>query len=176
MLMRKNLNGSMSTRHPHRMNRQLKIRFQAHISLAMSQTQSPGVLGSAAPRSSPFAIPRVITHNVVVTELSGIVSRIVADLTQKAIPSASNILSYASEVMQMIENIPCLNGAQKLTILLAVINTVIEHSSLTPDEKAGMISLVACVVPQFASLMCTATGGQFNLNKRSCFSCWGKRS
>jgi hypothetical protein len=121
--------------------------------------------------------PSALSQGVVTSNLTAIVTQVVGLVSQQTTPSVGNLLSYAVEAMQIIENVPQLTGAQKLQVLLAVINTVIQQSSLSPTEQSTLSSLASFLLPPFASIVCAAASGVYNINQKieaSCTNCWSK--
>jgi hypothetical protein len=121
--------------------------------------------------------PSVLSQGVVTFDLSTIINQIVGLVSQHSTPSVANLLSYGVEVMQLIENVPQLTGPQKLQVLLAVINTIISGSTLSAPEQSALMSLASFLLPSFASIVCAAASGVYNINKKieeGCSSCWGK--
>jgi hypothetical protein len=113
----------------------------------------------------------------VTSDLSAIINQVVGLVSQHSTPSVGNLLSFAVEAMQIIENVPQLIGAQKLQVLLTVVNIIIQQSSLSPPEQTALMSLSSFLIPSFASIVCAASKGIYNINQKveaGCSSCWGK--
>lgn len=149
-----------------------KLTTQPQSSSTASSTPAP----SAPPAPTTGIATSTLTQGVITSNLNALVSQITGLVSKHTTPSPANILSYSVEAMQIIENVPQLTGAQKLQVLQAVINSVIQNSSLSAAEQSSLEALAGFVLPPFASIICQAAKGILNINKFleeegcSCFS------
>ncbi len=79
--------------------------------------------------------------------------------------NSTSLLTYATEAMQLIENLPKFSGAQKLEVLSAVVSEIISSSNLPAEEKVALNALVTALIPTFASVLVMASKGFLDLNK-----------
>jgi len=98
-------------------------------------------------------------------QASVLTTQIITQVKQNIPISRASIINYAIEAMQLIENIPYLTGADKQSVLLSVINTIIENSSsLSAAEKTDLEALASTILPPVIAAICAAANGLLNIN------------
>jgi len=134
--------------------------------MSTAQTQVSAA-SSSADQSKNASDPR----------LDGIVANVVALIQNKSPPSTLNILSYAVEIMQIIERFTGLSSDQKLQVLQSAITVIINGSSLPALEKEALQVLVSTIMPEFSRIVCLAAKGILDINKKiesACKACCSK--
>lgn len=123
---------------------------------------------SVRPSTVTLTNPQIystLTSGVMPSQSAALIQQVAACVNVAGTLSASNILSYATEVAQYTENIPGLSATEKQNIAVGALNSLIDNSSLTAIDKTYLQSLVATMVPTLISAICAAAKGKLNINK-----------
>jgi hypothetical protein len=111
-----------------------------------------------------------------VPDVSGVAYNILSQIETKVPLSLATILTYSTEVMQLVEKVTGLTGAQKLQVLIRVIGTIIQASALADPEKLALQELATTLLPVFASIVTEAAKGLLSINVENLSCCKGKCS
>lgn len=137
-----------------------------------------GLLMSTPPTQiSTTQVSAAQSTGVSASQLSEIITNVIALVQNRTTPSVGNILSYAIEIMQNVEKFAGLTSAQKLQVLQSAIGTIINNSSLGVAEKEALQLLVPTLLPEFAKIVCLASKGILAINQKienSCKACCSK--
>jgi hypothetical protein len=125
---------------------------------------------SQAPNPNSITVPTYIVIDS--TIVTAIVAQIQSNFANKTL-STTNILTYTSELMQLVETYPSLSGSEKQAIVIQALQNLANTSTLDDSSKATLDSLITQVVPIFINLIISATNGELELNKKlAACKCW----
>ena len=152
----------------------------------MSQSLiAPTAVSGASNRSNPIqppvAPPQEVVNAPIVAnsqaQVTSIVNNIIQSLTSQnkfGSINAVNIINYVTEAMQLAETYPNLNGNDKSTIVINVLQNLVLNTNLPPASQAALDLLITQTVPSVLAAICAASKGLLALNKEiasSCSSC-----
>lgn len=92
-----------------------------------------------------------------------------ADVLGADIPSADNLLRIASQLAQMVNNLPDLRGAEKAAMVQQALRDLLKvpavREKLSEEAAAALTPVIDTVVPTVLTLIVSAGRGEFDLKK-----------
>lgn len=112
----------------------------------------------------------------IVNDTSDLIVNLVNQLKSGYSLNENNVIDYVMRVMTLVEMNSKLSGFEKKTVVIEVINKLLDESkNLTPEAKNSLKLIVNVVVPNVIEAVVSATKGNTSINnvvgveKKCCF-------
>lgn len=78
--------------------------------------------------------------------------------------NTSTVITLAIRLMELVEKLPNIDGAEKKRIVIEVAKLIVNDSDLSDEDKANVNLIIDLTLPMVIDSVVAASRGQFSLN------------